>query len=133
MIDFFATKCVPELGNGSYLATRREALDQRFAMRPEDQAAFLALVARTNREELKGLDANALRTFASALFTKALEKEFPPDVCGSIDKTLALLDPLPAENMLALWEIALRAVEAEDAKKAEKAGKPAKHIFCPQA
>lgn len=134
LVDGVTKKCVPTLGTGSYLATRGGVLAQRYAAQPGDDAAVTALVAKLDDSgDLKGLDANGLKAFATIAVSKGMGKDITPDTCRTIDQVLVQLDPLPAANTIGLVEVILRKVDDDDARKAAKAGRPAKRILCPAA
>lgn len=134
LIEGAAKKCQPTLGNGSYLATKGPALEQRFAAQAGDDGVITALVAKlAPKGEMKGLDAGALKAFATVAVAKGMGDDLKPEICPTIDKVLALLDPMPAENTIGLVEVILRQVDADKAKKAAKTGGPAKRVLCPEA
>ena len=131
LIDGAAKRCKPTLGDGSYLATKGAGLAQRFASKGGDDGAITALVAKIDpKGDMKGLDAADLKGFVTIAVAKGMADDLKPDACKTIDQVLALLDPLPAENAISLVEVILRQVDADNAKKAAKAGKPAKRILC---
>ena len=134
LIDGAAKKCQPTLGNGSYLATRGPALAQRFASLAGDDGVITALVGKLDpKGDMKGLDAAALKAFATVAVAKGMGDDLKPDICPTIDKVLALLDPMPAQNTIGLVEVILRRVDADNAKKAARTGGPAKRFLCPEA
>lgn len=134
LIDGAAKKCQPTLGNGSYLATRGPALAQRYASLAGDDGVITALVGKLDpKGDMKGLDAAALKAFATVAVAKGMGDDLKPDICPTIDKVLALLDPMPAENTIGLVEVILRRVDADNARKAAKTGGPAKRVLCPEA
>ena len=129
-----AKKCQPKLGNASYLATRGTALAQRYTAQAGDDSAVTGLVAKLDTKgDMKGLDAGALKGFVTVAVAKGLGDDLKPDTCPTIDKALALLDPLPAENTIGLVEVILRQIDADNAKKAARTGKPTKRVLCPEA
>ena len=134
LIDGVTKKCQPTLGAGSYLVTKGPALSQRFAAQAGDESAVTGLVAKLDSKgDLKGLDAAGIKAFATIAVSKGMGDMLKPDTCTTIDKVLTQLDPLPAENTISLVEVIVRQVDADDAKKAAKAGKPAKRVLCPEA
>ena len=133
LIDGAAKKCQPTLGNGSYLATKGAALAQRYASQAGDDDVITALVAKLDpKGDMKGLDAGALKAFATVAVAKGMGDDLKPDVCPTIDKVLTQLDPMPAENTIGLVEVILRQVDADKAKKAAKTGGLAKRMLCPE-
>lgn len=133
LVDAVAKKCGPAVGAASYLATKGGALSARYAALPGDDALVTALVGKIDDSgDMKGLDAAALRAFATVAVNKGIGKDLTPDTCKTIDQVLLQLDPLPAANMIGLLEVILRQVDADEARKAAKNGKPAKPILCPQ-
>lgn len=126
-----AKKCRPTLGSASYLLAKGPALSQRFAAMPGDDSTITALVVKLDpKGDMKGLDADALKAFATIAVAKGMGDDLKPSICPTIDKVLALLDPMPAENTIGLVEVILRQVDDDNVKKAEKTGKPAKRILC---
>ncbi len=134
LIDGASRKCQPALGNGSYLATKGPALSQRFAAMPGDDSSITALVGKLDpKGDLKGLDTAALKAFATVAVSKGMGDDLKPSICPTIDKVLALLDPMPAENTISLVEVILRKVDDDNVSKAAKTGKPAKRILCQES
>lgn len=58
-------------------------------------------------ETLGALDESSLRPFADALLGQMIAEEIKPDSCDKIDRGIALLSPLPAENIGGLVAFAL--------------------------
>ena len=132
LIEGASKKCQPTLGNGSYLVAKGPTLSQRFAALPGDDSTITTLVGKLDTKgDLKGLDAAALKAFATVAVSKGMGDDLKPSICPTIDKVLALLDPMPAENTIGVVEVILRQVDEDNAKKAAKTGKPAKRILCP--
>ena len=133
LIDAVAKRCSPTLGDKSYLSTTGSNLVQRYAAQTGDEIAVSSLVGKIDeKHDMKGLDAADLKAFASVAVAKGLGDELKPETCPTIDKVLALLDPMPADNTIGLVEVILRQVDADDAKKAARLGRPAKHLLCPE-
>ncbi|WP_421837231.1 hypothetical protein [Novosphingobium sp.] len=132
LINGVSTKCAPVLGNGSYLATKGPDLLKRYEALPGDESAVPAIVERFDTKgELSGMSAAELRVFLKVGLFKAMGKDLTPEVCGKVDRVLTILDPLPAENTVALFEFVFREVEASDAKKAQRAGRAFESKICP--
>lgn len=131
-VNVLSTKCMPMLGNTSYLATKGSELAKRYEALPGDDSVVASLVEKfDSKGELKDMTVDELRVFIKVGFAKELSKELKPELCRKIDKVLAIVDPLPAENTAALLEFIIREVEASDAKKAMRSGKPFEAKLCP--
>jgi len=125
LIDGVSAKCAPSLGATAYLVSKGPDLAKRYAALPGDDSAIPPIVARLDTKgDLSGMSPDELRVFIKVGLLKAIGKDLTPETCGKVDKVLAILDPLPAENTVALIEFILRQVEAGDAKKAKRLGKP---------
>jgi len=134
LIDGVIKKCTPTLASGSYLAIKGAELSKRYAALPGDDSVVATLVAKMDTKgELADLDPAALRAFATVAVTKGMAKDLKPEICPTIDKALELIDPLPAENTVGLFELVMRQVDADKAKAAVRAGQPVKQLLCPPA
>jgi len=131
-VNVVSTKCVPMLTTTSYLATKGPDLVKRYEALPADDSAVPPLVEKFDTKgDLKGMTADELRVFVKVGMAKELGKDLKPELCRKIDKVLALLDPLPAENTAALLEFVVREFEADEARKALRNGKPFVAKLCP--
>ncbi len=132
LINGVSAKCAASLGNASYLVSKGPELVKRYEALPGDDSQVPAIVAKIDSKgELSGMSTDELRVFIKVGLIKAMGKDLTPEVCGKVDKVLAILDPLPAENTVALVEFAFREVEAGDAKKARRAGRSFESKVCP--
>ncbi|MDE2405525.1 MAG: hypothetical protein KGM17_12735 [Sphingomonadales bacterium] len=101
-----AQRCTPALPRQSFLATQGPALAQRYAASkpaawPGAKAAFLKLAGGSTGEAasvLRSLPDPQLQQLADAAIAAKLGDTVPVDRCGSIDRLLKLLSPLPSET-----------------------------------
>lgn len=135
LVQGVASKCVPVLGPGSYLATTSEVLTQRFAPLDGDDAKLAALIEKVDKDgAMKGLDIPTIKAVSRVKIPEAVIRDLKPNSCPTIDKILALLDPLPSENMISIVTLIAREVETDNKRKAalKDKGAPAqKTQFCP--
>lgn len=132
LINGVSAKCAPSLGSTSYLVSKGPDLVKRYQALPGDDSQVPAIVTKVDSKgELTGMSADELRVFIKVGLLKAMGKDLTPEICGKVDKVLGILDPLPAENTVALLEFVFREVEAGDAKKALRAGRSFQSKICP--
>ena len=132
LITGVSTKCGPSLPADSYLATKAPDLAKRYEALPGDDSVATRLVKRfDDKGELDGMTPDELRVFLKVGLAKEMGKDLTPETCRKVDKVLAILDPMPAENTVALLELVVRQMEAGDAKKAKRAGRPFEPKICP--
>ncbi len=104
---------------GSELLTRLEAS----ALGTQDMAidAFMK-VAPTNdqgmKEVLGAMPPETLGPFLNEMVAGMVASQIKPDQCVTADRVLALLDPLPAENLAALVGVIVVEVQKGDAEQA---------------
>ena len=133
-VNGVSSKCLPLLSSTSYLATKGADLAKRYEALPGDDSAVAALVERFDTKgELKDMSVDDMRVFIKVGFAKVISKDLNPEMCGKVDKVLALIDPLPAENTTALFEFIMREAEAGEGKRAMRTGKPFQAKMCPQS
>ena len=131
-VNVVSTKCLPMLGGTSYLATKGPELAKRYEALPGEDSVVTTLVEKfDSKGDMKGMTAEEVLVFIKVGFSKLLGKDLKPEMCRKIDKVLTIFDPLPAENTAALLEFIIREVEAGDARKAMRTGKPFVAKMCP--
>jgi hypothetical protein len=132
LINGVTAKCSPSLGAASYLTAKGPDLVKRYEALPGDDSAAIRLIKRfDDKGEIDGMTADELRVFLKVGLAKAMGKDLTPENCRKVDKVLAILDPMPAENTVALVEFIVLQVEAGEAKKAKRLGKPFEAKICP--
>jgi hypothetical protein len=134
LIEAADSRCRDTLGDKAYLSTHAGALAQRYAAQSGDDAAVTALVGKIDsKHEMKGLNLAELKAFAVAMVGKGMSTDLKPAACRKIDKVMAVLDPLPADNMISLLEIFIREVSEGNARKAAQRGAPLPKLsLCPE-
>jgi hypothetical protein len=134
MIKAVRTKCMPTLGPDAYLTTKGEALISRYQAPDSPPSPELSSLFK----KIFGSDAESTLPdgFVSAVAVGALvegvQKDLKPTICPDIDQALALIDPLPADNMVGLLELIVTRMAQDDAKKTEKSGRAPKFTLCAQ-
>jgi hypothetical protein len=93
--------------SGADLAARYAAGKERAW--PEAKAAFLKMSGERDpgaAQLFAGMPDDALRQVADAAFAGIVAGQIKPDSCTAIDRVVALLSPLPAENTAELIALA---------------------------
>lgn len=101
-----ARACAPVLPADGYLRNHGDALAQRYAagkakIWPEAKAAFLKMSAASSPDTADLLGAmpdDSLQQMADAAMGGIVSGKVKPSSCATIDRMVALLAPLPAEN-----------------------------------
>jgi hypothetical protein len=131
VVDGLRDKCATSLPSTSYFATRGKAMvDGYKALSKTDSPELMSLMAKMglppgNAPAAMG---KPIAEIASIMVNAMLQEKVKPDICPTVDQAFALLDPLPAANMVGLIELFVDVMSADDAKK--KAAKP---FLCPVA
>ena len=106
----FVTRCSVELESDGYVAANEERLTLKFA----DGASESWPVAKSLMMELTSqeagemsaifdmLDDESLRPFVDGMIEGMVAQEMKVEDCGTIERALEILDPLPADNVAAL-------------------------------
>jgi len=110
IVDGFRAKCGTELAADGFLATEGDAFLAPF--RARQNAAWPAALRLFNQFGSSGkgaddgtaamisqLPESALRPFLDALIQQMIATEIKVDDCGKIERGIALLAPLPPENI----------------------------------
>ena len=116
------TKCDPVLGSDAYMFARGEALHRRLLATSNSAAPgatrVIAQVASRNNpamgQMLAGLSPEALRPFVNEMVAGLVVSRVEADQCARIDRVLALLEPLPPENLAQLMAFAYAQSRAAD-------------------
>jgi hypothetical protein len=125
MIRGVREKCTSVLSRDAYLNKHGDELITRFqASRMTDAKALQSLVGKIQPNSDVPASANgAMADVIAATLVAKMQVTMKPTTCPGIDKTLALLDPLPAENVVGLFELIGTAVTKDDAKKSQAKGR----------
>ncbi len=114
LIGSASRTCAASLPAGAWLPVNGSALAARYGEGkarawPPAKAAFLRLSAASNPEAASlftALPDSSLMPVADAALAGIIAAKLKPDACPTIDRALALIAPLPAENAAELIAIA---------------------------
>lgn len=134
LIEGVQQKCSSTLPADAYLKNRGTALiDSYKALSKADSPELTSLIRKLGMPS--GMPSSATKPMTELVsmmvVSKLQEENIGPDTCATIDEVMALLEPLPAANMVSLIELIVAKVDQSEAKKAEKADRPRKLILCP--
>jgi hypothetical protein len=118
-------KCKADLPRDAYLTLHGEQLVSRFhTSNMVDTKALGSLMGKIqpNHDIPSALNPMMADIIAQTLVVK-MQATLKPSNCASVDKALALIDPLPAENVVGLFELVGSAVTRGDARKSRAKGK----------
>lgn len=115
--------CSANLPATAFLPQHGNELAQRYAVGkakawPDAKAAFLKMSGATNPEaaQLFGtMPDDSLQPIADAALTGIVAAKLKPETCPTVDRVLALLSPLPAENAAELIALATGLTAKADA------------------
>jgi hypothetical protein len=116
IISGTSQRCAATLPGDAYLKRNGAQLVSRYALaKPAAWAgakpAFLKLgVAGANRDTIdviKGLPDQTLQQLADAMIEGMVAQKLPAERCGTIDRMVRLVSPLPAENTAELISLAV--------------------------
>lgn len=125
-------KCKTQLPRTAYLTQNGEQLVGRFrASGMVDKEALNSLMGKiqTDRNIPSAFNPMMADMIAQSLVSK-MQDTLKPSNCLSVDKALALIDPLPPENVVGLFELVGSAVSRDDARKSRANGKTPKITLC---
>jgi hypothetical protein len=99
-------RCVSALSSDAYLPREGAQLAERYSQRkpaawPGAKAAFMKLSQTTNAEAgnlIRTLPDASLQQMLGSLMEGMVAQQVPLDRCGTIDRVIGLLAPLPAQN-----------------------------------
>ncbi|MDB5712612.1 MAG: hypothetical protein JWO15_9 [Sphingomonadales bacterium] len=132
MVTGIRDKCAASLPRGAYLPQHGDQLVSRFkASGMVDERALSSLIGKIQPNADIPSSANAAMAgiIAQTLVVK-MQATLRPADCVSVDKALGLIDPLPAENVVGLFELVGTAVARGDAKKSKAKGLAPEVQFC---
>ncbi|HEY0959633.1 MAG TPA: hypothetical protein VGE05_10210 [Novosphingobium sp.] len=115
MIRGTSQRCASQLGADAYLRRNGDSLASRYAARrtsawPGAKAAFLKLSAATSGEAgnlIRNLPDTSMQPMLDALMEGMVAQRLPLDRCGTIDRMIGLLSPLPPESAAELIAVAV--------------------------
>lgn len=115
VINGTTQRCAATLPAGAYLRSSGPQLAQRYAARkpaawPGAKQAFLKLSNGTNadaNELIRSLPDQNLQQMFDTLIQGMVSQQIKPDRCGTIDRLVSLLAPLPPENTAELIALAV--------------------------
>ena len=121
-------KCNPVLDADAFIYRQGDALHRRLTVTSEaawpSAGRMIARVAARDNpamgELLAGMPADSLRPFVNEMVAGMVTTRIGTDQCARIDRVLALLEPLPAENLAQL--VAFAYTEARDEERASATG-----------
>ena len=106
IISGTSQRCSSTLAPGAYLRRNGPQLIQRYAERkpaawPSAKAAFIKLSSSTSTDAnnlVRSLPDASLQQMLGALMEGLVSQHVPLDRCGTIDRLIGLLSPLPAQS-----------------------------------
>ncbi len=132
--DGYVTRCSAELDPSGYVASNTDNLSAKFSDGAgESWPAAKVLMMNIAREEagemtaiFDMLDDESLRPFVDGMIQGIVAQEMKVEECGTVERALEILDPMPADNVAALagflFEMGMRAdaePEAADGNDAQ--------------
>jgi hypothetical protein len=132
MLNGLRTKCAGVLPGNAYLIRNGETLGNRFKS-PDftNDEALQSLIGKIlpDADLPKAARASAAMMFAETMAAQ-VQKDIKLDTCPTIDKTLALLDPLPAANVVSIFELIGTQMIQSDSRKRKAKGKSSDFTLC---
>lgn len=129
----YVTGCRPHLKKTGYVLANAERLRGKFAAGseafwPQAKKALMSMAAKRDKTGSAAMFANlpddALRPFVDGLLVTMVTGEMKPELCRDVERGLAIMDPLPAENLGRFAAFLFELVERDEAR--EKANATAK-------
>lgn len=125
----FRAVCDKTLAADGYVRTQGDRLETKFAQGsdaswPQAKAALLQMAAKEGGEDGEALGMFAqlpdenLKPFVDGIIFSLVASELETDRCGDVERGLALLDPMPAENIAGLMGFLMEMVSREESKEA---------------
>lgn len=135
MVRGVREKCATVLPRNAYLNQHGDALITRFqASRMVDPKALQSLIGKIKPNPDIPTSANgAMAEVIAATLVAKMQATMKPTTCPGLDQTLMLLDPLPAENVIGLFELIGTAVTKDDARKSRAKGRLPEVQLCEHA
>lgn len=125
--DGFTSFCSANLSADGYVATNRTRLERRYMEAAEGswlKARDVLMQMGRERsggngamEALSGLPDENLRPFVDGMIATMVTRDLTPERCQDVEEVLALLDPLPVENLAGLIGFMLETGERDKAAK----------------
>jgi hypothetical protein len=132
LIEGLQTKCTPMLPASSYLKSQGPALLSRYkTMTQPNSPALSSLIGKMGMPA--NMPAVANKAFAeviAATVVAKMQSDIKPEICPDVDKALALLDPLPAANLVGLFELIATKVDQDSVVKQQSKGIMGKQHLC---
>ncbi|MEP3420731.1 MAG: hypothetical protein ABJN35_03285 [Erythrobacter sp.] len=118
----YVAQCSASLSPDGYTLTNASSVSAKFTDGADDSwPAAKVLMMEIIREEagdmvsmLELMDDDNLRPFVDGMIAGLVSQEIPTDDCGTIERALEILDPLPADNVAALFGFAIEMGLAEE-------------------
>ncbi|HWK36770.1 hypothetical protein [Sphingomonas sp.] len=104
LVRLTATMCAPSLPATAYLRRPADQLAARYAMNGDGAwpVARAALRKLLPPDAAQMVENDFARPLVGSLLAPLIVKDLKPQDCGSIDRLLTLIDPLPARNTVGL-------------------------------
>jgi hypothetical protein len=132
MLKGLRAKCAAVLPRNAYLTQNGEALGNRFKSADfTNDEALQSLIGKIlpDAELPKAAKASAAVMFAETM-SDQIQKDIKLETCPTIDKTLALLDPLPAANVVGIFQLIGTELIQSDSRKRKATGKSSDFMLC---
>ncbi len=126
------SKCGSLLGETSYLREKGSSLVTRYGEAADAGTSDLNNLIKRLGPDFKIADGDpvAMKAVFSTLITNQLGKMLVNKSCADVDQVLALLDPLPAENMLGLVEFIIQRFDQSDRVKGRRSVRSSRPVLC---
>lgn len=113
LFEGFRATCADTLSARGYVATQGDRLQTKFAQGadaywPDAKAALIQMASQRSGGRASEFDVFAdlpdenLKPFVDGIVFTLVASELEPAMCGDIERGLALLDPMPVENIAGL-------------------------------
>jgi hypothetical protein len=125
MVTGIRDKCKAVLPRNAYLTQHGDQLVSRFrGSSMVDAESLSSLIGKIQPDRDVPTSANAAMAdvIAQTLVVK-MQATLKPSSCASVDRALGLIDPLPPENVVGLFELVGSAVAQGDARKSRSKGR----------
>jgi hypothetical protein len=123
MVRGVRAKCATVLPRDAYLNRHGDQLVTRFAI-VRDPVALQSLIGKVSpNKDIPASQNGAMADIIAATLVVKMQNSLKPSNCAAIDMTLALLDPLPAANVVELLQLIGTEVARGDAKKSRSKGR----------
>lgn len=135
MVVGIREKCAPTLPRDAYLKVHGDRLVNRFrASNMVDADALASLIGKIKPDSDIPASANgAMASVIAQTLVVKMQATLRPDNCASVDTALGLLDPLPPENIIGMFQLVGAAIARGDAKKSRLKGRAPEVQLCEAA